>query len=454
MSRKKKRASSKPQESESSSTTGSSDESKPESKTAKQAAAKSATAGVDKRSKEQRFADSIRTAAQRETVEAFVVAFILALLFRAFIGEAFVIPTGSMAPALMGAHKDLYCEQCEQRFQVGASLENRGPQQLQTVVAGMCPNCRFVNTLDLAENSHHQSFNGDRILVSKYAYTISEPERWDVIVFKFPGNPKQNYIKRLVGLPEESLSIWHGDVYRLDDDGEEQILRKPADKQMVMRHHVYDSARQAELLIESGYPSRFQPWKPGATSPPQDSWQVDRGKDGMVASIDSAGEQPEWLRYFHRWPDRFEWELAAKGGSLDTVDPYSSRAITDFYAYDCYIKVDSKKVYTNYPSNARWGSDPPFSPKYESGGPLSQFRGQARFGDSGQAITGKHWVGDLMVEASVEPKSGCKEVIRSCSLILFSDISPGGLIQSIRQKALMHFCRKVICPSCPMTAIK
>ncbi|MEM6363930.1 MAG: S26 family signal peptidase, partial [Planctomycetota bacterium] len=53
-----------------------------------------------------------RGQAGRETVEAFVVAFILALLFRAFIAEAFVIPTGSMAPALMGAHKDLACQQC------------------------------------------------------------------------------------------------------------------------------------------------------------------------------------------------------------------------------------------------------------------------------------------------------------------------------------------------------
>ena len=47
--------------------------------------------------------ESFRVAAQRETVEAFVVAFILALLFRAFLAEAFVIPTGSMAPTLMVA---------------------------------------------------------------------------------------------------------------------------------------------------------------------------------------------------------------------------------------------------------------------------------------------------------------------------------------------------------------
>ena len=38
----------------------------------------------------------------RETIESIVVAFILAFLFRAFVAEAFVIPTGSMAPTLMG----------------------------------------------------------------------------------------------------------------------------------------------------------------------------------------------------------------------------------------------------------------------------------------------------------------------------------------------------------------
>ena len=48
----------------------------------------------------------------RETVEAIVVAFILALLVRGFEAEAFVIPTGSMAPTLMGRHKEITCPQC------------------------------------------------------------------------------------------------------------------------------------------------------------------------------------------------------------------------------------------------------------------------------------------------------------------------------------------------------
>ena len=49
--------------------------------------------------------------------------FTLALLFRAFEAEAFVIPTGSMAPALMGRHKDLVCEECGRDYRVGCSAE-------------------------------------------------------------------------------------------------------------------------------------------------------------------------------------------------------------------------------------------------------------------------------------------------------------------------------------------
>ena len=59
----------------------------------------------------------------RETIESLAVAFILALLFKAFIAEAFVIPTGSMAPTLMGAHKDIQCEECGYQYQCGASNE-------------------------------------------------------------------------------------------------------------------------------------------------------------------------------------------------------------------------------------------------------------------------------------------------------------------------------------------
>ena len=48
----------------------------------------------------------------KEAVESLVIAFILAFVFRAFVVEAFIIPTGSMADTLRGAHFRLTCQKC------------------------------------------------------------------------------------------------------------------------------------------------------------------------------------------------------------------------------------------------------------------------------------------------------------------------------------------------------
>ena len=57
----------------------------------------------------------------RETIESIVIAFVLAFLFRTFEAEAFVIPTGSMAPTLQGRHKDVECVKCGYRYRASAS---------------------------------------------------------------------------------------------------------------------------------------------------------------------------------------------------------------------------------------------------------------------------------------------------------------------------------------------
>lgn len=54
---------------------------------------------------------------------------------------------------------------------------------------------------------------GDHLFVDRLAYASAEPERWDVIVFRYPVDPSRDYIKRIVGLPGESVRIRDGDVY-------------------------------------------------------------------------------------------------------------------------------------------------------------------------------------------------------------------------------------------------
>ena len=74
--------------------------------------------------------DWFRDAGVRETVESVIVAVMLALLFKAFEAEAFVIPTGSMAPTLQGQHKDVVCPKCGLRYRVNASVEARGMKRI------------------------------------------------------------------------------------------------------------------------------------------------------------------------------------------------------------------------------------------------------------------------------------------------------------------------------------
>jgi signal peptidase I len=104
----------------------------------------------------------------REYIEAFAIAILLAIFIRTFVVQAFKIPSGSMLPTLQ---------------------------------------------------------IGDHLLVSKFIYgvkvpftgatliPIKSPERGDVVVFKYPRDPSVDYIKRVVGLPGETLKIINKQVY-------------------------------------------------------------------------------------------------------------------------------------------------------------------------------------------------------------------------------------------------
>ena len=165
----------------------------------------------------------------RDTVEAIVVAFILALVVRGFEAQAFVIPTGSMAPTLMGRHKEIACPQCGFRLlgqRLAGSRARSSPSH--SVYSGICVNCRY-QAMHLDDEP---SFKGDRILVMMFPYDLpflpgsGPPERWDVVVFRYPEEPEVSYIKRLVGLPGETIRIYHGDVF-VKERGERQVHASP-----------------------------------------------------------------------------------------------------------------------------------------------------------------------------------------------------------------------------------
>ncbi len=53
----------------------------------------------------------------------------------------------------------------------------------------------------------------DRVLVSKFIYRLREPIRGNVVVLRYPRNPERNYIKRVIGLPGETIEIKKGKLY-------------------------------------------------------------------------------------------------------------------------------------------------------------------------------------------------------------------------------------------------
>lgn len=91
----------------------------------------------------------------REWVETIVIAAALAFFVRTFIVAAFKIPTGSMKPTLM---------------------------------------------------------EGDKIFVNKFIYRFSAPKRGDIIVFKYPEDPKKDYVKRLIAFGGEMVEIKDGEI--------------------------------------------------------------------------------------------------------------------------------------------------------------------------------------------------------------------------------------------------
>jgi signal peptidase I len=189
----------------------------------------------------------------KETLTSIIIAFLLAFLFRGFVIEGFQIPTGSMAPTLMGKHVRFQGEDSGYNWETGPwtyqDRARRFPNKTQDGILVQDP----MSGLEYAD-SNRRLAAGDRVFVLKYLPLLQKPERWDVVVFKNPGE-HINYIKRLIGLPGEQLAIVDGDVFTrpyvegqtassgwdawTKDDW--QIQRKPERVQRTMLQEVFDS---------------------------------------------------------------------------------------------------------------------------------------------------------------------------------------------------------------------
>jgi signal peptidase I len=334
----------------------------------------------------------------REVVETVVFVVVLVLLLKAFVAEAFVIPTGSMAETLYGYQKTVKCPKCDEEFPVNCSNEVNPQDGPPIPVLGCtCPVCRYQ--IDFRKERIDPSCStGDRVLVAKFVYDFPKfnqdrPKRGQVVVFKYPERPQRNYeamnyIKRLIGQPGETIAIREGKLYvsnslsyddsgvpekdlwrreymhqddpqahELFDKGQFRIVRKPPEEILAMRRIVFDNAHQARDLIGK-VPPRW------AAEGSKDSWIPDKADEPRSFQHRArSDDEIAWLRYRHLIP---------------SPDRLSARPelITDFMGYNT-------------------GTDHPFTDR--------------------SIPPPQNWVGDLMLECEVQADQSQGELVLELS---------------------------------------
>lgn len=247
----------------------------------------------------------------RENLESLLIAVILAVIIRHFAVEAFEIPTGSMAPTLYGMHIWAECPNCDSEYNVAirtdpetGDVETRitpvseirdGQRVVVNTVRfpARCPICAYEYLAQVPEDHIR---NGNKIFVDKFLYVYGKPTRFDVIVFEF--DQWKNYIKRLVGLPGETIQIFDGDLYVNGD-----IVRK-ADFPRV----------QEELWYEVS-----------------DSDVVEKGLNKIPAWSEIVSE------YNEAWTplrERTRWSLNHPGGEREPAVLEYRRPLDNFLAYN------------------------------------------------------------------------------------------------------------------------
>ncbi len=244
----------------------------------------------------------------RAAIDGLVCLAVAVLILRTFLVEGYMISTGSMAPALYGYHKRVVCPLCGEVFARGVAFdgstssadEDAEQQDFRGAhTHAGCPNCG-AQAIDIGDVPRN---HGDQLLVLKHAYDFRPPQRWEVVVFRNPTHATQAFVKRVVGLPGESVQVIGGDVYA---NGE--ICRKSLANQRAVRIPVFDTRR---LPADPDWKAR---WRAGA------GWQAHDAEgsrdytysasDGESPSREGDSQNPTrrlnsdaglgWLTYRHR----------------------------------------------------------------------------------------------------------------------------------------------------------
>lgn len=142
----------------------------------------------------------------RHTIQFGVGLLVAALVLHTWLAMGLIVPVtvagSSMAPTLVGPRQVFRCDACGDEFSIGLD-------ELKFDAVTVCPRCgrRSVAATELSIR------RGDRLIVDRTAYTFRNPRRWEVIVFRSPEVARQLCVKRVVGLPGETVRLADGNVW-------------------------------------------------------------------------------------------------------------------------------------------------------------------------------------------------------------------------------------------------
>ena len=77
----------------------------------------------------------------------------------------------------------------------------------------ICDNFLIVNAQIPSGSMENTIMTGDRVVGNRLSYLTKDPERYDIIIFKYPDDESQLFIKRIIGLPGETVEIRDGHIY-------------------------------------------------------------------------------------------------------------------------------------------------------------------------------------------------------------------------------------------------
>lgn len=142
----------------------------------------------------------------RRLVETSVYAAVALLIVAVWLVEPYSVVSGSMHPTLLGPHREFTCTNCERRVFIPADGPTIADRRL------VCPDCKTRGPLE----EELGIVPGDALLVDRTAFTRRAPQRWEVIAFRLPGEATKVAVKRIAGLPGETVAVRGGRLY-IDD---------------------------------------------------------------------------------------------------------------------------------------------------------------------------------------------------------------------------------------------